>query len=82
MSLSKLSDHVQDLSFILCVRFVHLLHYVLMLSDRDTFIRHRKTVVLELGAFSIAVVDLFADSMSTLFPAKSSAFFKILAFFM
>ena len=40
------------------------------------------TVVLELGALSIALVVLFSDSMESLFPAISATWFKIMFFFM
>lgn len=36
---------------------------------------------MELSAVSIALVVLFSDSMSSLFPSRSSDFFKIVSFF-
>lgn len=43
---------------------------------------HSWTVVLELGALSIALVVLFADSMESLFPAISTNVFKLMFFVM
>ncbi|GAA5897381.1 hypothetical protein JCM5296_004148 [Sporobolomyces johnsonii] len=36
--------------------------------------------VLELGTFSVAAIELFADSMSSLFPTLSSTAFKIMSY--
>lgn len=38
--------------------------------------------VIELGTFSVAAIELFADSLNSLFPRISSNFFKLVSYFM
>lgn len=38
--------------------------------------------VVELGTFSVAAIELFADSLSSLFPRISSNIFKVFSYFM
>ncbi|GAA5949075.1 hypothetical protein JCM3765_004004 [Sporobolomyces pararoseus] len=37
--------------------------------------------VIELGTFSVAAIELFADSLNSLFPKISSTFFKLISYF-
>lgn len=38
--------------------------------------------VIELGTFSVAAIELFADSLNSLFPKVSSMVFKAMSYFM